>query len=495
MNYILTLDIGTTNIKATIVDEVGNIVIHKSIKNELTLGSDGRAEHDIKDIYRKCLEVTKSVISGFERNIVAISLSTYLHGLAVLGVNNEVLNNVMTHLDLRSAGYEVLPGVDEYEVYRRTGCPPIFVYPVAKIRWFKSLRSHLVNNVSRYSLVKDYVVEKLIGDAYVDFGVASGSQLLNIHSLKWDDLVLSSLGIDEGKLPRLVEGCKVLDYVRASTLDELGIMNNRVALVAGTFDGGAQNIGLGALDSSIATVNLGSTAVLRTLTTSPIIDKSREMRFFTYYVADGLRACGGASNNGCTVLDWLSSILSLTPNDIDLLIKDIGPGSEGVYFLPFLAGERFPFRDPYLRGVLIGLQLHHGRGHIIKALLEGISLNLRVIKDALGENGINFKAVICGGGGCRSKMWREVLKAVLCMPILSSGFEEHAANRGVGLLALKALGYVNDLSRFKYDLRLDEALMPDNVLCDTYSLIYSKYLSIFKDIKRIITNTYGCEGR
>jgi len=487
LNYILTVDYGTTNVKAALVDEEGNVVSSSFLRNTLLTSPDGSAEHNPKELFTNSLKAMRSVIRGYEHRIAAIALSTYLHGLMAIDFNEDVILNVMTHLDLRAAGYEDTYSSSGYELYKRTGCPPIFVYPLPKILWLKSRGSHLVGGVKRFSFLKDYVIERLIGDGYVDYGVASGTQLFNVHSLRWDDLALSIAGIDEGKLPKLVEGAKVLDYVRDSVLSELSIVGERVPLVPATFDGGAQNFGLGAFTSNVAAVNLGSTAVLRLLSRGPITDSSRDMRFFTYYVADGFWAVGGASNNGCTAVDWfIKDILNLSTEALDEELKESRVGSDGVLFLPFLAGERFPFRSPYLRGVFYGLKLSHRRAHLIRAILEGVSFNLRVVKEALVENGVSISEVICGGGGCKSNAWREILSSMLCLPVSTVGWEAHATNRGAALIAAKALGFVKSYEPFTYSRSKAQVInQPPQSVCRAYDELYTRYMRLYMSLKEV----------
>lgn len=435
---VLAVDIGTTNVKAAVVDENGKVLRAASRELALISPEPGAAEHSPREILAAVEETSRLAARGFE--VDAVALSCYQHGLMVVNSRCEPLTNALTHMDWRAARYvaEVEKRCDPTELYRRTGCPPLFVYALPKILWLKSERPAFA--AARFLLVKDFVIAKAVGEPYVDYGNASGSQLFNIRELRWDDLALEVAGLSEELLAEPVEGSETLCELPGAGA-ELFSVKPGTPLVPGTFDGAAQNLGLGAEGPEKAVLNLGTTAVVRLLGRIPVLDE-KGMRTFCYYAAAGRWAFGGSTNNGGSVLRWLRDALgglevaaaeTLDADPYDLLCAEAErapPGSSGLVFIPFMAGERFPFRDPYARGVLLGLRYDHRKPHVVRAFMEGIAMVVRAIAEALANLGFKPARLLGCGGGLRSRLWAAIVASSTRTPVARVRGGEHASNVG-----------------------------------------------------------------
>ena len=446
-NIHLSIDIGTSSIKAVLVNENG-FILKKRVNKLPIIFNGGAAEHDLEALLNILRECLTSIVKGFEKSIESIAFDSYMHALAVLANDFRVTQNPMLHLDTRSSPSQASIKDWSKQLYDRTGCPPLFIYPIVKVIWLKQQKK--LKDVSKFSFVKDYLLNKLFGHWCLDYGVASGTGLFNVHDLKWDDLALEIAGISESMLPDLVEGSKILDYV---SLKEFGV-EGKVALIPGTFDGAAQNIGLSAYDLRGA-LNLGSTLVVRLLKKQLTMDHDPRMRFFAYYAADGYFAIGGASNNGMTALEWIrSNVLGDRDwKEIDSEAGDIKPGSEGVMVFPFVAGERFPFRDPKLRLEIMRLALWNNWRHIARASFEGVSYIAKTMVKALRENDLYINELHVSGGGSSIDTLTKILSSVLDIPLIiySREISRFSSALGAAAIALRALKYVNDLSKVTFE--------------------------------------------
>lgn len=472
---IVSVDVGTSSVKIGLVSN--DVKILRSYVSEVPLITETAlaAEHDLKLLWDLTLRGIREVVRGYEGSVEAVSLSTYLHGLAILDSEFNVVSNVMTHLDRRPSNMQKFLEEHGSELYKRTGCPPIFVFPTCKALWLRT--QGILKSSLKLCFVKDYITYKLAGRHVVDYGVASGTGFLNINNLKWDSLALEISQVSEGMLPELYEGAKVYDYIN---LRDVGI-NDKVALVLGSFDGALQNIGYGAFGSE-AVLNLGSTAVIRTLLHELVLDKSPEARFFTYYAADGYRAIGGASNNGMVVIEWLKKLLNIESLP---LTKNIAC-KEGVYALPYLIGERYPFRDPNLALTLLGLHLEHGSDYVIRSVIEGIALTVKTILLALEENGIKIDKVHCAGGGCSNIELVETFSNVLCKPIAIHLSPRDAVVLGASGTALRALGYVKSLDHLRDKSNEQPTNMyPTLEKCFTYDYCLKTFSKLVKNARGI----------
>jgi len=470
---IVSVDVGTSSVKVGLVSNDGRVLRSYVSDVPLIFEAPLAAEHDLKLLWDLTLRGIREVVRGYEGSVEAISLSTYLHGLALLDTDFRVVANVMTHLDRRSSGMqEFLEGFSS-ELYGRTGCPPLFVFPLCKVLWMR--REGVLRQGLKLCFVKDYLAYRLVGRHVVDYGVASGTGFLNIHSLKWDSLALEISQVGEEMLPELYEGGKVYDYIE---LPEVGV-RNKVALVLGSFDGALQNVGYCAFGSE-AVLNLGSTAVIRTLLRDLILDRSGEARFFAYYAVDGYRAIGGASNNGMVVVEWLKKLLNIG----SLSMSGRVACSEGIYTLPYVAGERYPFRDPKLAVTIFGLRLEHGWEYITRSVIEGIALTVKTILQALEENGVEVNKIHCAGGGCSNRELVEVFSNVLCKPIIMHLSPRDAVVIGASNTALKALGYVRSLESLK-DGSEGEHIHPIPEACTTYNKCFKIFLRLVRNAREV----------
>jgi len=471
----VSVDVGTTSVKVALIDDSGFIIRSYVIENPISHPEPGAAEQSLNYIVKSVLDGLSSVIRGFESRIESITLITYMGALGLLSKDFNVLRDAMIHIDVR--------GVDEQrelewlgrEIYGRTGCPPLFMYPPYKVLWLR--KRNLIPPNSKLTFVKDYIVYRLSGIYAIDYGTASANSFLNIYSLRWDDLILKLTGIDESMLPELIEGAKILEYIR---LPEIGL-RDKVALILGTHDGPAQNIGYSVYGVD-AVVGIGSSLTLRLLTKDIILDKSPKMRFYSYYVVDGYRVIGSPSNNGGIVIDWFKSIVSRDE------LRNLGRlvCSEGIYVLPFAVNEIFPFRDPNLTFTVLGLRITHNVEHIVQGLYEGLSFILKTAMDAFNENNVGVERIHCAGGGCNNLNLVTTIANVLCKPIILYRDPRNAGVLGGVIIAMKALRYIKTIS----DIRLKEVkpqitIEPNREYCKDYIECHRQFLKLINTIQTL----------
>lgn len=494
---ILAIDVGTTNVKSVLFNERGEALRASVAELTLLTGPGGAAEHDPRELLQAVRSTSKLAAKGERVDVVALSF--YQHGLMLADSEGRPLTNILTHLDTRAARQAawIEASGPARELYVRTGCPPLFVYALPKAMWLARTRPEIVEKARWFLVGKDLVTLHLTGEPYIDYGNASGSQLFNISQLRWDDKALEVAGLDEDRLARPVEGAAVLDSIEGEKLGFRG----RAELVLGTFDGACQNFGYLLTSSDRVAINLGTTAVMRALTQTPVLDPAG-MRIFCYYAAAGFWSSGGSTNNGGSVLRWLRDALGEPEKRLaaergvspyEVLVEEAGsspPGSRGLLFLPFMAGERFPFRDPYARGSLLGLSYEHGKPDIIRAFLEGVAFTLRAILDALVASGLKPREAYGAGGGFRSRLWAEIVASAVGLPVYRVREAEYASSRGAACLALLALGHAKRPEDLGWRVEVDELVEPD----DYCRLVYDESYSRFKKAYEALSGFYRWLG-
>lgn len=420
MKYLLAIDVGTTNVKvAAYTAELKEVV---KTKEALKINIYGEAaEQNLEEIYRTTVEAIRSVARKPEirGKIGSIFISSQMHGLALLDSNGKPLTPLYTYLDRRAAAQaEELEEKLERKIYEETGCPPLYIYPLAKLLWIKN-RGMLPANRKISVSVKDYLLWKLTGEHLIDPSTASGSGLLDIRKLRWSGLALGAAEVDEESLPTVIgEDCAL--RLKRDEAERMGLDPN-VTLYPGVSDAAAHQAGVLALTGKALALNIGTSAAIRIASPRPTLD-SGGMRFFCYYGFTGRWLVGGAVNNAGVALEWLiRKVFNSEGGAETYRILDeemLGKEPSDIVFVPFLSGERFPVRDSKAKAVIAGLTLANERADIARALLEGVTFTLKWIYEAMSENGIDVGKIRLGGGAARLKTWRKIVADVFKLPTI-----------------------------------------------------------------------------
>jgi len=497
MNFLVA-DIGTTTLKVSIVSSESDFLFFKSVEVPVLRPEAQAAEHDPELLLQLFVKLASEAVSSSKVRIDALVFSGYLFGLTGVDASGEPLTGIITWLDRRPAEVlkEIYSKIQPSVVYERTGCPPLYIYQLAKIYWLYK-RSPEKYARTRYFLdAKGYLLYKLTGRAVFEKSSASGAQLLNMRSMSWDHELLEELGLDASKLPELVEGDEIIGDLKPEVARLIGL-EKPVPVIPGIFDGGSVAVGEGALSSGIGSSHLSTSTMLRVASDRPIVDGTGKMRFQTYYACDGVWLPGGALNNAGIVLRWfrdnfghLEKLLSeeLGENVYDALTLEAGqapPGAGGLIFLPYLVGERIPEFGNEASGVLFGLREDHTRAHVIRSFLEGVAYNLRLVKEALEENTINVREVRITGGGASSDLWLQIIADVLEVPVRRVQTRD-AALWGATLLGMKALGYIRDLRSYaERKARIAKTFTPSRENLDGYRKSYELFKLLLERIKPV----------
>ena len=488
MSLVLAVDIGTSNIKAGVVNETGEILSIAEKELKIERPESGAAEHNPDKLYREFLNISRKVLIGFENKVSAMTLSAYQLGILPLDGNMEPLTGIMTLLDVRSqeTAEFLKKKYDMKKLYSNTGCPAIFQYPLFKIFWLREKRKEIFRKARFYMSSKDYIIYRLLGKPFSEFSIASATQLFNINSFRWDEYAMGIAGIDENKLPQLIPGDKILSRLPFETQKSLGL-KNEVYLVPGVYDGGGSALGTAGLLDGVGAINVGTTAMLRVSCTKPILDRSGLMRFYPYYLCHGKWFVGAGINNAGLSLRWFrDNILSSDYSHLVSLAEKARPGSDNLFFLPFFTGERDPRIGSFASAVLFGLKELHTKNHIVRSFLEGVVYSLRLIKEALQDNDVKIKEIRIGGSGSKSDLWQQIFADILKIPIRRAKSEQ-AGLIGESMLAYIALGKYKSIEEATCKMvKLENSVSP----IQKNMKIYDKGFKFFSFLLKEMGNIY-----
>lgn len=410
------LDIGTTSCKAVVFDDHLNIVDERKLGYTTYTNHLGYASQKPKDILAAVKGVLEPLVALHQ--IESISLSSAMHSLLLAG-DFEHLTDMILWSDTRASS--VVSPRSYPEVYLRTGLPIHPMSPFAKLLWFQKYEPEVLALTLSIKDIKSLVFNYLTGSNVLDYSVASGTGLFNIHSLDWDAEILDIVGIEASMLPRLVD----VDYCEPGLFMVKGI-----SIHIGASDGCLSNVGLGAIHEGDFAINLGTSAAIRTISDRIHIDP--ESQNFCYYLNKDQWVIGHASSNAGNVFNWLQSQHpGLEYADIARIAADVD--SESLVFIPYINGERSTDWDGSYRGSYFGISSSHTAEAMIKAALEGVFYNIRKLYEAMPI--ANTGSLRVGGGLLAADALKSLFATLLGRTIETLNYEEAACLGAVLLLS------------------------------------------------------------
>jgi xylulokinase len=323
-----------------------------------------------------------------------------------------------------------------------TSNPALTNFTLPKLLWVRAHEPSAWRRVRHVLLPKDFVRLQLSGEYATDVADASGTLMLDVAHRRWSQETLDAAGLDSAMLPRLFESPEVCGRVSPKAAAETGLLEG-TPIVAGAGDQAAGAIGMGITRPGAVSVTIGTSGVVFAATDRPALDPGGRLHTFCHAIPDRWHVMGVTQAAGLS-LRWLREHFGLTAQGDEayaLMTREaaaIEPGADGVLWAPYLMGERTPHLDPGIRAALIGLAATHTRGHIVRAVLEGVAFSLRDSFTIFNELGVPVRRVRLGGGGARSSLWREIQSNVYGHPVETVDADEGAAYGGALLAGVGA---------------------------------------------------------
>jgi xylulokinase len=410
------LDVGTSGVKGLALDPDGGVVAAADAGYPLSTPRPGWAEQDPEDWWR----ATEAVLARLRAAAgppQGIGLSGQMHGLVVLDSDDRVLRPAIIWNDQRTAAecnaIEATVGLERLAAL--TGNRALTSFTAPKLLWLRHHEPDVFARIARIALPKDYVRLRLCGGHATDVADASGTLLLDVAERRWSEEMLDALQFEPEWLPRVLESPQVS-----------GATADGVPVAAGAGDQAAGALGVGVDRPGPVSVVLGTSGVVFAALERYAADPHVRVQTFCHAIPGTWHAMG-VMLSAAGSLRWLQAILGA---DFDVLTAEASawaPTTEGLTFLPYLAGERTPHDDPDARGAYAGLSLRHDRGALVRALLEGVAFGLRDSLDLIAELGGRPELGRVSGGGARSEEWLRIVASVLELPLERVAVEDAAA--------------------------------------------------------------------
>jgi len=436
----LGIDVGTGGSRALLLDDDGRMLgsadaEHATFRSPQTAW----AEQDPRDWWRACQQAVRAVFlqSGVAADPVAcVGLSGQMHGAVLLDDTDEVLRPAIIWCDQRTDGEcEWLDAtIGRRRLLDLTSNPPLTNFTLTKLLWVRSHEPDVWRRVRHVLLPKDYVRFRLSGEYATDVADASGTLLLDVAHRAWSRDMLDATGIDGPLLPAVLESPDICARVSRDAAALTGIPAG-TPIVAGAGDQAAGAIGMGITRPGAVSATIGTSGVVFAATDRPATDPKGRLHTFCHAIPGRWHVMGVTQAAGLS-LRWFRDQFGRGANYEELTAEAAGvaPGADGVLWAPYLMGERTPHCDPNARAALVGLAANHGRGHILRALMEGVAFSLRDTLSIFAELHVPVASVRLGGGGSRSALWRQIQADVYGCAVDTAAADEGAAY-GAAILA------------------------------------------------------------
>ena len=486
MALTLAIDLGTTNLKAGLVNEQGEILMLRSCRLQTISPEPGAAEHDPEALKRLLLDLCRQVLTDDYRDQVAyIVSSTYQFGLMLMDAQRKPLTGITLLTDIRSQHHfsDFIAAYADDDIYQKTGCPLISQYVLPRLFYFSKEKKEIFKKTKYFTDSKSFLFEWLTGEWITDISTAAATQFFNAHHFQWDEGLLSKLNLSPDQFPPAEDGTKFIAPLKKELCTALGLKKD-VHVTLGVYDGAALAVGLSGLAPNVGIINLGTTAMLRIPGDTPAFDKNENKRIQAYSIQPQLFLNGGALNNAALPLDWMQNNLFDIDLQDEVLLQIIN--EPPLICLPYLTGERDSKTGPYASGVFFGIRRHHTPTDFARSVLEGVAYSLRYIYDALQENNLQVKELRMGGGGINIKVWPHIFANILGIPVTISTANEMALV-GSSMLALTAGGVFKDLSEASEKMLKESKRTEPDI---TSVIIHDQRYRFFKKLRETLGPLY-----
>src|SRR3984885_3109052 len=488
MSSLLGIDLGTSSVKVVVFAVDGSIHGIGSAEYPILTPSVGYAEQEPEDWWRATVVATRQALEKAGRpEISGIGFSGQMHGFVLIGTDRRALGTAIIWADQRSA--DLLPEIESIggSDLKRCGTAPAAGFLISTLFWLQRHQPELLDRALTLLMPKDYIRLKITGELGTDESDASATGIFDVERRVWADDLIAKLKLPRSVFPVTNESIEVVGKLTTEAATELGLTAG-IPVSAGSSDQPAQGVGNGLIDPPLGSVTIGTGGQVFVPLSQPLLDPKLRLHTFCHAPRERWYLLGAMLSAGMA-LRWLRAILGsdrFSYAELDRAASEVEPGCEGLTFLPYIVGERSPIMDARAKGGFVGLALRHGPGHLVRALLEGITLALRQIIETMEDCGANLPKLVASGNGLGSPLWRQMLADVIDRP-LCQGKDEFAAERaGVGAAMIGGIGagIFNGYDEVRSLAPVfDVITAPQADRRDQYEVAYRRYLDLYPRLK------------
>jgi xylulokinase len=460
MSNYLGIDIGTSGTKTLAMNARGKILAQATAVYPCYHPKPMWSEQDPDDWWKATVKTVRAVVKAAKlkpTDVRAIGLSGQMHGSVFLDKNNRVVRRALLWNDQRTAAeceeIEKSAG-GRKKLIEMVANPALTGFTAPKILWLRNNEPKNFEKTVKVLLPKDEIRRRLTGEFATEVSDASGMLLLDVVNRRWSKELLGKLQLDASLLARCDESEQVTGTLSRETAKLLGLTTDCM-VVGGAGDCASGAVGNGIVKAGVLSTSIGTSGVVFVHSDTPQVDPDGRLHTFCHAVRGKWHMMGVTLAAGGSLQWFRNAVCQTLANEAkrrkidayDVLTEEAAvtpPGAEGLQFLPYLAGERTPHADPNARGAFVGLTLKHSRGHLVRAIMEGVTYSLRDCLAIIEEQGVAVKQVRASGGGAKSPFWRQMQADVFGKTVVTMAADE-GPGYGVALLAAVGAGEFSNI--------------------------------------------------
>lgn len=491
--YLIAHDLGTSGNKASLFTTDGELLKSYTVPYEVNFYATNYAEQNPMDWFDAVCTATREVTKGINKeDVLALSFSGQMSSCVIVDEDCTPLYPALIWADQRANKQAdvLIQRVGFDRMYELTGHRASASYSLEKLMWIKEHEPTLYEKTYKMLLAKDFVIAKLTDQFVTDYSDASGTNALDLRKRCWSTEILTASGIPPEKLPTLHESTDVIGALTKNAAQLLNL-TTQTLVVCGGGDGPCSAVGAGCINPLELFLTFGTSAWIGGTTKDVFLDDKKVLFCFAHVIPGHYMPCGTMQAAG-SAYSYIKEALCQSEikeaneqnqSVYELLNAQIDHspvGAKGLLFLPYLLGERSPRWNANTFGSFLGIKMHHEKADYLRAVLEGVAMNLALIFDAYQEH-FTTEEMIFTGGGAKGDTLTQILSDVLQVTLKRPDHVENATSIAAALIAGIGIGVFKDFSEITRFLSIRNNTHPN-----------SKNATLYQAKKELFDKAYHC---
>ncbi|MCR1899395.1 FGGY family carbohydrate kinase [Irregularibacter muris] len=497
---LLSIDIGTTNWKVMVFDDQGTVIASVKTPAVISMDRNSLRCYNPKIIWRNIVNLIRQIGESYSlSNIKAISVTSMGESIVPIDVNGKELCDIIPWFDVRSMdeaeNIKTILGADR--IFSITGLEAGAIFSLPKMLWMRKHNPEIFARTTKWLQMADYINYKLTGKIKTDFTLASRTLAFDINTNSWSTEILKALNVDVSVLPDIVASGSIMGQVTDGAASATGLLAGTPVIMGG-HDHAIATISANIFDGNTILDSSGTAEPLLYVSppNTPILMNNIGQRIGRHPDPSRYILWGGIVSSGICVewsverlalcKEWGYDVPAIKFNELLSSCKHIPCGSDGLLFMPYLRGSGTPHWDPRMKGAFLGLTSSHGSMHMMRAVLEGLSYQVKMIVNMHEKlSGTEIKSICCVGGGSKIALWQQI-KADVTGKIIKTKNNDEATCQGAAILSSVGIGLFENLEQGAKKFAKDgEIFIPNVDNAGIYDKMYQVFTESYRDLERI----------
>ena len=486
--YLISHDLGTSSNKASLFSTEGKLIDSYTVPYDVHFFHKNYAQQDPEDWWGAVCKATREIVKQIDpEEVLAISFSSQMQACIAVDEKGTVLYPAMIWADHRAEAQaeELTRKIGFDRMYEINGHRVSPSYSIEKLMWLREEKPEIYAKTYKMLLAKDYIICRLTGEFVTDYSEASGTDAFDLRHLKWSEEILAAAGIDREKMPKLHASTDVIGSLTKEAAESLGL-TCETKVVCGGGDGPCSALGAGSIKDGQMFLSFGTSAWIAGTSGEVNLDREKTLIGFGHVVPGKYMPCGTMQAAGSSYSYIKEALCAEEVRQaeetgesvyelLNRLVLQSPPGAKGLIFLPYLLGERSPRWNPDTSGSFLGIRMEHKKCDYVRAVLEGIAMNLSVILEAQREH-MEGKELVLTGGGAKGDVLAQILSDMLGVPLHRLDHVETATSIAAAVIAGVGVGVFIDFSVVDQFVKTDKTFYPR----EEYREVYDRQKKLFE---------------